>query len=119
VVWITKYRKKIWNAYEQERVATILKAIAVQYDMRIGEIRCMSDHVHMTVSAPSRIAPFQIAQILKSISTNLLLKEFPWLKKHYWGGQIWAAGYFVRTVGPGLTKEQIDQYVLEQSEEID
>jgi len=46
------------------------------------------------------------------------LKECPWLKHEYRGGEIWTGGYFVRSVGQGLTKEQIDKYVQEQSEEI-
>jgi putative transposase len=117
LVWVTKYRKRIWtHIYGKDKVASILKEIATQYDMTIDRISCLSDHVHMSISAPPRIAPSRMAQILKSVSTKLLFQEFPWLRNHYWGGEIWAQGYFVRTIGPGLTKEQIDKYVMEQSE---
>ena len=102
----------------QTRVCTMLQEIAAHYDLKIDKISCLSDHVHMSVSAPPRIAPARIAQILKSVSTKRLFEEFPWLYKQYWGKEIWASGYFVRTVGPGLTKEQIDQYVLAQEEEV-
>jgi len=47
----------------------------------------------------------------------MLFQKYPWLKSQYWGGEVWVQGYFVRSVGPGLTKEQIDTYILEQSEE--
>ena len=47
-----------------------------------------------------------------------MFEEFPWLQKEYWGGEIWVAGYFVRSVGPGVTKEQIERYVREQNAEI-
>jgi len=86
--------------------------------MEIGELNTLSDHIHITVSAPPRIAPSFIAQTLKSISNKLLFKELPWLKTEYWGGEIWSGGYFIRSAGPGLTKEQIDKYIKEQSEEI-
>ncbi len=115
----TKYRKKLWNNQQtKQEVAEIFRNIAQNYDMEIGAIEILSDHAHMTVSAPPKIAPAKAVQILKSVSTRLLLKQYKWLKSHYWGGEIWVQGYFVRSVGPGLTKEQIDKYILEQSEEI-
>lgn len=85
--------------------------------MEIGEIAIESDHVHLEASAPPRIAPARIAQVLKSLSTKLLFEEFPWLKQHYWGGEIWVRGYFVRSFGEGITKAMIDRYIREQSEE--
>ena len=88
------------------------------YSLEIGVIEVLPDHVHFTLSAPPRIAPARAIQILKSVFTRLLFKEFPWLKKEYWGGELWIAGYFTRSVGPGLTKEQIEQYIEEQAEEI-
>jgi len=116
--WSTKYRKKVWNdPAKQESVKRLLRKIAEQYDMQIGEIELLPDHIHLTLTAPPRIAPARAAQILKSVSTKSLLRHYPELKRHYWGGEIWVAGYFVRSAGPGLTKEQIETYILEQSEE--
>ena len=119
LAWSTKYRKRIFtDPHTKEKVKELFRTIASHYDIELGEVNCVSDHVHMTASAPPRIAPARIAQILKSLSTKAMFKELPWLKKEYWGGEIWVAGYFVRSVGPGVTKEQIDRYVREQSEDI-
>jgi len=96
----------------------MLRAIAAQYDMQIGAVECLADHIHLTCSAPPRIAPARAAQILKSVSTRKLFEEFPWLKREYWGGEVWAGGYFVRSIGPGLTKEQVERYVREQTAEL-
>ena len=116
--WGTKYRKNIWtNPRTQSRVKDILRDVASHYEIKLGEVNCLPDHIHFSASAPPRIAPSQIVQIIKSKSTTLLFKEFPWLKNEYWGGEIWVAGYFVRSVGPGVTKEQIERYIREQSEE--
>ncbi|MCI5108578.1 MAG: IS200/IS605 family transposase [Candidatus Pacebacteria bacterium] len=118
LVWGTKYRKKIWKDKDtKNRVKEILRATALHHDIEIEEIEVLSDHVHMMASAPPRIAPSRIVQILKSISTKLLFEEFPWLKQYYWGGEIWVRGYFARSVGEGLTKAKIDRYIKEQSEE--
>jgi putative transposase len=112
----TKYRKHIWKTpYTQERVRELFRTIASHYDIELGVVECLPNHIHFTAAAPPRIAPARIIQILKSVSTKLLFEEFSWLEKEYWGGEIWVAGYFVRSIGPGLTKEQIERYVREQS----
>lgn len=98
LVWGTKYRKKVWREeYTKARVKALLQAIACEHDMQVGTIEVLSDHVHLTLSAPPRIAPAQAVQILKSLSTKLLFEEFPWLRGQYWGGEIWVRGYFVRS----------------------
>jgi putative transposase len=119
VVWATKYRQRIFTEVStRERVKTLFRTIAAHYDMGIHTIECAPDHVHMLLTAPPRIAPAQAVQILKSVSTKLLFQEFPWLKQYYWGGEIWVGGYFVRSVGPGLTKEHIEAYILAHAEEL-
>src|SRR3989344_3731831 len=116
--WSTKYSKRIFvNPETQAEIKELLRKIAAEYDMTIGEVEVLSDHVHLTLGAPPRIAPSRAAQILKSVSTKMLFQRYPWLKSQYWGGEVWVQGYFVRSVGPGLTKEQIEKYIQEQSEE--
>lgn len=119
VAFSTKYRKKVFTDKKtKEEVENLFREIALQYDMKIDKVQAMSDHVHMSVSAPPRIAPSRAVQILKSVSTKMLFKNYKFLKKFYWGGEVWVSGYFIRSVGPGLTKEQINHYIEEQSEEI-
>jgi len=119
IAWATKYRKKVFTQkHSQQAVKRLLRKIADGYDLKIGEIEVLSDHIHLTLSAPPRIAPSRAIQILKSISTKALFSHYPWLKSMYWGGEVWVGGYFLRTIGPGLTKEDIDKYIIEQSEEI-
>jgi putative transposase len=114
----TKYRKKIWKDDERKvAVEKLFRNIAEQYDMEIATIALLSDHIHFSITAPPRIAPARIAQILKSVSTKALFAYYPELKRQYWGGEVWVRGYFVRSAGPGLTKEQIDKYIREQTEE--
>ena len=118
IVWATKYRKKIFtDKASQEAIKRLFRKIADFYALEIDQINVLSDHVHLTLSAPPRIAPSRAVQLLKSVSTKALFNYYPWLKRYYWGGEVWVGGYFIRTVGPGLTKEDIDKYILEQSEE--
>jgi putative transposase len=114
----TKYRKRVFNDEKtREEVALLFREIALHYDLEVGQIEIVSDHVHLTLSAPPRIAPSQAVAILKSLSTKILLKRYKWLKNLYWGGEVWSGGYFVRSIGSGLTREAIEKYLKEQSEE--
>ncbi len=100
----------------RETVKKVIREIALGYGAEVGEIEALSDHVHCTVSVPPRIALSRIVSIFKSLSTRKLFERYKWLKKYYWSGRIWAGGYFIRSIGPGLTKETIERYINEQSE---
>ncbi len=114
----TKYRKRVFNDEKTKReIELLFREIALHYDLELGQVEVLSDHVHLTLTAPPRIAPSQAVAILKSVSTKILFKKYRWLKDLYWGGEVWSGGCFVRTVGSGLTRESIKKYIKEQSEE--
>ena len=71
----------------------------------------VSDHVHIFLSAPPRYSPARIVNILKGASSRKMFSEFPELKGHLWGGELWSDGYFVRTVGDKVTTEVIRRYI--------
>lgn len=75
VAWGTKYRKKVFtDKVTQKEVEKLLREIALHYDMEIDRVDVGINHVHMSVSAPPRIAPSRAVQILKSVSTKHLFK---------------------------------------------
>lgn len=119
-VWAVKYRKKVFNTQEiKTKVEEIFQEIATQYDLTIQEVKAMSDHIHLFVSAPPRYAPSKIANILKSISTRLIFKQYPKIKRqHFWGGELWVGGYCVKSSGPGITTAQIKHYIQTQDQPI-
>jgi putative transposase len=48
-----------------------------------------------------------------------VFREFPWVKRQLWGGELWEDGYFARTVGDKVTAEVIRQYIRRHHEESD
>ena len=88
--------------------------ISERYDWELEEAAVVADHVHLFVSAPPRYAPARIVQIYKSISARLIFQEFPEIKRHLWGGELWNDGYFVRSVGDQVTANVIKRYVRAQ-----
>jgi len=76
----------------------------------------MPDHVHMLVEAPPKYAPSKIVQLFKGISSRRLRQEFlDIIKKHIWKeGTLWAIGYYIGSVGSGVTTELVKEYIKNQ-----
>jgi len=71
-----------------------------------------ADHVHMFVSVPPKQAASDLVRLMKGRSSHKVQREFPQLRKRYWGRRFWAQGYFSTTNG-AITEDIILQY-LEQ-----
>ncbi len=50
-------------------------------------------------------------RILKSITARKLFREFPWLQRRLWYGEMWNDGYFARTVGDRMTSEIVKKHI--------
>jgi putative transposase len=99
-----------------ERLLQILKEIARDYRFHIIAMEVMPDHIHMLVEAPPTYAPTRIVQTLKSISARRIRQEFPdVIKRHIWKEHVvWATGYYVGSVGSGVTTELVREYIENQ-----
>jgi len=113
-VWIPKYRYQVLLKEIKSRLKQILIELCEWLDIDIIEGAIVSDHVHLYCSVPPKYAPSQVMKVLKGKSAEYLRRDFPELKKRYWGLHIWARGYFVSTVG--IDREVIRNYVKDQQE---
>ena len=71
-----------------------------------------SDHVHMFVSVPPKLAISDLVRKMKGRSSHKVQREFPAIRKRYWGCRFWGRGYFSTTNG-AITEDIVLQY-LEQ-----
>jgi putative transposase len=115
-VWKTKYGYKVLSGDIALRLRIILRNICEKYDMSIIRGSVRADHIHILVKAPAYLSISKIAQLLKGNSSYLIQREFPELKKRYWGQHLWARGYFCSTVGV-VTEETIKRYIEEQEDD--
>lgn len=115
IVWCVKYRRKVLTPEICSRLYKILQDVAYEKDFIIVECKVGDgDHVHCFVSAPPKISVTQIVKHLKGISGNILLKEYPEIRKSLWKGQLWNGSYFCETIG-STSKENILKYIERQN----
>ena len=110
-VWVPKYRYHVLVKEVKPGLKQILSELCDWLDITIIEGAICSDHVHMYISVPPKYSPSHVMKILKGKSAERLRREFPELRKQYWGMHIWARGYFVSTVG--IDRDIIENYVKE------
>ena len=99
LVWVTKYRYKVLDGDIQIRCRELLIQGCNAMDVKILKGAVSKDHVHMHVEYPPSLSISDLVKRLKGRSSRLLQKEFPELKKRYWGQHFWAIGYGAWSTG--------------------
>jgi putative transposase len=112
LVWSTKYRYKVLQGNIRLRVRDIIRQVCAENGVEIIRGVLSSDHVHMFVSVPPKLAVSDLMRKMKGRSSHKVQREFPFLKKRYWGRRFWGRGYFSTTNG-AITEDIVLQY-LEQ-----
>ena len=110
LVWVTKYRYKVLEGDIQVRCRSLLIQGCNALDVRILKGVVSKDHVHMHVEYPAFLSISDLVKRLKGRSSRLLQKEFPSLKKTYWGQHFWAIGYGAWSTG-NITDEMVNEYL--------
>ncbi len=110
LVWSTKYRYKVLRGKTQMRVREIVRQVCSENGVEILKGVVSSDHVHIFVSVPPKLAISDLMRKIKGRSAFKLFREFPGLKKRYWGCHFWGRGYFSTTNG-AITEDIVLQYL--------
>ena len=112
LVWSTKYRFKVLKGRVRLRVRDICRQVCHENEVDILRGVLSSDHVHMFVSVPPKLAISDLVRKMKGRSSHKVQREFPELRRRYWGRRFWGRGYFSTTNG-AITEDIVLQY-LEQ-----
>ena len=110
IVWITKYRFKVLTGEMRLRIREIIRQVCAELGVTIVKGVLSADHVHMFVSIPPQIAVSDVVRRMKGRSSHKVQREFPALKKRYWGRHFWGRGYFSTTTG-AITDDMVLQYL--------
>lgn len=109
-----KYRYKILDGKIKEWLKKEISQICEWMEILIEEGKISNDHIHMCLSVPPKYSASEVMKQIKGKSSEGVFKEFPEIKKRYWGQHFWARGYFVSTVG--IDEKTIKEYIRNQRE---
>ncbi len=94
----------------RERIREIIRQTCEEIGVHIVRGVLARDHVHMFLSIPPKLSLSDVMQRIKGRSSYKIQREFPELRKRYWGQRFWARGYFSTTSG-NVTDDIIMQYL--------
>ena len=115
-VWKTKYSYRVLTGDLALRLRDIIRAICAENGMEVVKGSIRPNHIHVLISAPSYLSPAKIMQYVKGKSSYRLQREFPKLRKKYWGRHLWSLGYFGASVG-AVNETQIKRYIEAQTDD--
>ena len=114
-----KYRRSVLSAAVSESKVKVCREIEERYDMWFAEIGLDGNHAHFLVQSVPVLSPSRLAQVIKSITAREIFRLHPEVRDVLWGGQFWADGYYVNTVGQYGNEEVIRKYVQGQGGELE
>ena len=115
VVFIPKYRRKEIYGKIRADIGRIIRQLCEYKGVEIVEAHACSDHIHMLVKIPPKIAVSNFMGYLKGKSSLMIFERHANLKYKYGNRNFWAKGYFVSTVG--LNAEIVKEDIKNQEKE--
>ncbi|QAX28746.1 IS200/IS605 family transposase [Leisingera sp. NJS204] len=110
IVWSTKYRYKVLRGALRLRVRDICRQVCAENGVAILRGVLSSDHVHMFVSVPPKLAISELVRKMKGRSSYRVQREFPAIRRRYWGCRFWGRRYF-STIKGAITEDIMLQYL--------
>lgn len=112
LVFVAKYRRKVFDGDAIDRMRRMFGKVCEDMEASLIEMDGEDNHVHLLVEYPPKLAVSVLVNSLKGVSSRLLRKERPDLKKRYWKNVLWSPSYFAGSCGGapiGIIKQYIEQ----------
>ena len=113
IIIIPKYRRKVMYQELRQEIGEILRKLCEYKDVEVVSGSIGSDHIHMCLKIPPKLAVSQFMGYLKGKSALMIFDRHPEYKKNS-NRRFWARGYFVSTVG--INKEGLKEYIRNQED---
>lgn len=112
---MAKYRRKVFTKEILDDMQGIFEEVCSKFEAQLVEFDGESDHVHLLVVYPPKVAISSLVDSLKGVSSRLLhKKEYPSIMQQLWGDALWSPSYFASSCG-GAPIEIIRQYIEQQN----
>lgn len=104
----------MFTATHLDRMEQLMRAVCADFECELVEFNGETNHVHLLVNFPPKVALSKLVNSLKGVSSRRMRQEFPELAQHYWRAQrLWSGSYFAGSVG-GAPLSILRQYIEQQ-----
>ncbi|XUO86974.1 IS200/IS605 family transposase [Halomonas sp. KM072] len=115
LVFVTRYRGRIFNTEHLDSLETLFRRVCADFESELVEFNGETDHVHLLVNYPPKVALSKLVNSLKGVSSRRLKRLHPELvKPAYLKNALWSPSYFAGSVG-GAPLSMVKQYIEQQS----
>lgn len=114
LVFVTKYRKKVFTDEILKDLEVIFNDVCQNFGTELVEMNGETEHIHLLLNYPPKVSISKLVNSLKGVSSRLIRKQHPELKKSYWKGGLWSPSYFASSCG-GAPLSIIKQYIEQQT----
>jgi putative transposase len=105
----------VFAGYHLVRLEEIMRDVCADFETELAEFNGESNHVHLLVNFPPKVALSKLVNSLKGVSSRRMRQEFPALRSHYWrANRLWSGSYFAGSVG-GAPISVLRQYIEQQN----
>lgn len=113
IVFVTKYRKKIFGDAHLEYLQFTMKSLCEELGVDLKDCNGESDHIHLLIEYPPTVQLTKLITSLKSVSSRRMRGQFADLCGAYRKPILWSRSYFVTSCG-GAPLSIISNYVKNQ-----
>lgn len=114
LVFTPKYRRGPFTDKILHRCEQIMADVCADFGAELREFNGETDHVHLLVHYPPKVALSRLVNSLKGVSARHLRQEFPaHIRKYLWGQHFWSPSYFAGSCG-GAPLSVVKDYIENQ-----
>lgn len=115
LVFMTKYRGRVLERRHLETLEKLFRKVCSDFEADLVEFNGETDHVHLLVNYPPKVAVSRLVNSLKGVSSRKLKQHHPELNQSaYLKNALWSPSYFAGSVG-GAPIEVLRQYIEQQN----
>ena len=120
IVFVTKYRHPVITESIEARLKELIKKLCQTQDCELLECKAdlgKQDHIHLLIDLAPKISLSKLVNILKTITSREIRKEFATeLKPYYWKPVFWKRGFGYTSAG-GAPLTVLKQYIENQGDD--
>ncbi|VEP12091.1 transposase [Hyella patelloides LEGE 07179] len=117
IVFVTSGRHPVINEAIEKRLKELIEKLCTTQDCELIECQAdlgTKDHIHLLIDVAPKISLSKLCNILKTITSREIRKEFAdFLKPYYWKPLFWKRGFGYTSAG-GAPLTVLKQYIENQ-----